>query len=58
MKLMTGLAIGLICLCVVLPAAQAQDARERVQPAFDHYRGKASYTTVEMVIHRRRGNAG
>ncbi|BBO88419.1 hypothetical protein [Desulfosarcina ovata] len=42
MKLMTGLAIGLICLGVVLPAAQAQDARERVQPALGHYRGKAS----------------
>jgi outer membrane lipoprotein-sorting protein len=33
-------------------AVQAQEARDEVAAAFDHYRGEASRATVEMVIHR------
>jgi outer membrane lipoprotein-sorting protein len=52
MKSITGLVAVLICLCMFLPAARAREARDLVQAAFDHYRGKASRATVEMVIHR------
>jgi outer membrane lipoprotein-sorting protein len=43
--------VGLI---LVLPwsAWCQEDAQAIVQAAFDHYRGKASEATVEMVIHR------
>jgi len=44
----------ILCLCfgTVMPAAEAQDVKDLVRAAFDHYRGKASRATVEMVIHR------
>jgi len=46
--------LTLLCLCfsMVLPAAEAQNAKEIVRAAFDHYRGNASRATIEMVIHR------
>ena len=42
------------CLCfgLALPAAGAQNAKDLVRAAFDHYRGQASRATIEMVIHR------
>lgn len=38
--------------CVALPTAAAREPQEIVRAAFDHYRGHASRSTVEMVIHR------
>jgi outer membrane lipoprotein-sorting protein len=52
MKPISCLAAVVTCLGMLLPAARAQEAKELVQAAFDHYRGKASQATVEMVIHR------
>jgi outer membrane lipoprotein-sorting protein len=60
MKLILYLVVIMTFLCAFLPAALAQNqarnpdqgARDLVQAAFDHYRGKASQATVEMVIHR------
>ena len=56
MKMKSCTAIWLMLGCIFLPAmtvqAQGRDARELVRAAFDHYRGKASQATVEMVIHR------
>jgi outer membrane lipoprotein-sorting protein len=46
------LMIGCIFLPVTTAHAQGPEARERVRAAFDHYRGKASRASVEMVIHR------
>jgi len=44
----------MLCLCLgmALPAAEAQNAKDMVRTAFEHYRGNASRATVEMVIHR------
>jgi outer membrane lipoprotein-sorting protein len=46
--------LTILCLCfgTVLPAAEAQNAKDLVRAAFDHYRGNASRATIEMVIHR------
>lgn len=52
MRPITWLVTVVIWLGAFLPAAQAQEARELVQAAFDHYRGRASQATVEMIIHR------
>jgi outer membrane lipoprotein-sorting protein len=56
MKPIISGAVLLSLLCVFLPAVQAgdqnQEVRDMVRAAFDHYRGKASRATVEMVIHR------
>jgi outer membrane lipoprotein-sorting protein len=44
----------LVWLALIQPlcAWGQEEAQEIVQSAFDHYRGKASEATVEMVIHR------
>jgi outer membrane lipoprotein-sorting protein len=44
----------LVWLAMIQPlcAWGQEEAQEIVQSAFDHYRGKASEATVEMVIHR------
>jgi outer membrane lipoprotein-sorting protein len=52
MKAFTYILMVSLCLGASAPAAQSQDARAIVKAAFDHYRGKASRATVEMVIHR------
>ena len=43
-----------IVLAASLPHAYAQDADSLIQAAVDYYRGDASISTVEMIIHRPR----
>jgi outer membrane lipoprotein-sorting protein len=52
MNLLKPLIVLGLCLATAMPAADAQEAKDLVRTAFDHYRGKASRCTVEMVIHR------
>jgi outer membrane lipoprotein-sorting protein len=52
MKVFICIVLVSLCFCTPAPAAQAPDAKALVKAAFDHYRGKASRATVEMVIHR------
>jgi outer membrane lipoprotein-sorting protein len=45
------------CLLLLISAGicgsgQAQDPRALVQASFDYYRGKASFATVDMTVHR------
>lgn len=47
---MVLMACALICLNA--GSAGARDAQEIIEAGFDHYRGKASRATFEMVIHR------
>lgn len=53
-----GTAIILVCLSmtflfpVVLPAVDDPDARALVEKAFNHLRGKTSYSEFTMIIHR------
>ena len=46
------LPILFLCFGMLLPAAEARNAKDLVRAAFEHYRGNASRATVEMVIHR------
>ena len=44
--------IQIILIYGAVPDAAARDARAIVEAGFDHYRGKASVSTVKMTIHR------
>ena len=54
MNKLTGQKLGLAILTLmsVDSLARAQDARELVRNAIDHWRGLTSYTEMTMVIHR------
>ncbi len=52
MKMLKTLIMVCLGVALAIPAARAQEPRELVRAAFDHYRGKASRATIEMVIHR------
>jgi outer membrane lipoprotein-sorting protein len=52
MNLFKHILLPLICFLTFTSSAGAQDAGDLVKAAFDHYRGKASVATLEMVIHR------
>jgi outer membrane lipoprotein-sorting protein len=52
MKLTLFFNMSALLILAPLSQIQAQDAKDLVQAAFDHYRGEASKATIEMVIHR------
>jgi outer membrane lipoprotein-sorting protein len=54
MRLLSALAVWGIILATAAPllAADPPDAAAIIEAGFNHYRGKASVSDVEMVIHR------
>lgn len=51
-RLFTALCLVFFAIIALSVNASAQDPQALVQASFDYYRGKASFATVDMTIHR------
>ena len=51
-KLFMVFCLSLFISAGVCGSGRAQDAQALVQASFDYYRGKASFATVDMIVHR------